>query len=128
MLTIAPIYIALIALLFLWLSLRVIAVRRRDHVSLGDGGSNALQRRIRAQGNCAEYAPIGLLIVLAVELQGHPGWIVHGLGLCLLVGRVLHGIALTRAAPWMRGRVTGMVLTFTTLSLGSLALLIGTLG
>ena len=128
MLAITPIYIALIALLFLWLSIRVIAVRRRDLVSLGDGGSGALQRRIRAQGNCAEYAPIGLLIVLAVELQGHPGWIVHGLGLCLLVGRVLHGVALTRATPWMLGRVSGMMLTFVTLSLGAVALLIGTLG
>lgn len=127
MLTITPIYIALLALLFLWLSVRVIDVRRSHKISLGDGGHSAMERRIRAQGNCAEYAPIGLLILLAAELQGSPAWAVHGLGLMLLVGRILHGVALTRETPWAMGRMSGMILTLIMLVLGPVLLLVNAL-
>ncbi|MEX0286693.1 MAG: MAPEG family protein [Paracoccaceae bacterium] len=108
---ITPIYIALIALFFLWLSGRVIAVRRSHSISLGDGGDKVLERRIRAQGNCAEYAPIGLLLLLALELQGAQVWVLHVLGLMLLAGRVLHGLALNHRKPAPMMRISGMLLT-----------------
>jgi len=53
MLILAPIYAGLVALLFLYLSSRVIRVRRGQRISLGDGGDEAMAQRIRAQGNCA---------------------------------------------------------------------------
>lgn len=111
MLTITPIYIGLVALLFLWLSYRVIDGRRMHGVSLGDGGHTDLNRRIRAQANCAEYAPIGLIMVLSAELQGAAPWMVHALGLTLLAGRVAHGAGLTSARPQPMLRMSGMVLT-----------------
>lgn len=117
MLTVTPIYAALIAALFLTLSARVIVSRRSNSVSLGDGGQKILLRRIRAQGNCAEYAPIGLILLLIAELQGTPVWFLHVLGLTFVVGRILHGYALTRAEPFTFGRTVGMVLTLVVISI-----------
>ena len=73
MITISPIYAGLIALLFLVLSYRVTLGRRTHKVSVGDGGHKALVKRIRVQANCAEYAPIGIILLAMAELQGAPG-------------------------------------------------------
>ena len=52
-------YAAALTLLFVVLSARVIVHRRGKKVSLGDGGDPVLVQKIRAQGNFAEYAPLG---------------------------------------------------------------------
>ncbi|MFZ5962701.1 MAPEG family protein [Thalassococcus sp. BH17M4-6] len=121
---VTTLYASLIALLFLALSLRVVAYRRARQISLGDAGDPALRARIRAQGNCAEYAPIGLLLLLLVELQSAPPVALHVLGLLLLAGRVLHGLALSRHPHPMVLRVGGMILTFTMIGLAALGLLL----
>ena len=61
--SITPLYAGLIALLFIFLSYRVIKVRRGDRISLGDGENPDMAYRIRAQANCAEYAPLGLILL-----------------------------------------------------------------
>ncbi|ALG89811.1 MULTISPECIES: MAPEG family protein [Actibacterium] len=121
MLTIAPLYAGLITLLFVALSVRVILRRREAGVSLGDGDDNELRKRIRAQGNCAEYAPLGLILLGMAEVQGAPVWALHLLGLMLLAGRALHAWAVSRTPSAMRARVGGMTLTFVMLILGALA-------
>lgn len=67
---VTPLYAAALTALFISLSLRVIALRRSGRVSLGDAGDPALLARIRAQGNCAEYAPLGIVLLLLAELAG----------------------------------------------------------
>ncbi|SEK40256.1 hypothetical protein SAMN05443999_101360 [Roseovarius azorensis] len=119
--TITPLYAGLIGLLFVLLSVRVIAARGATQVSLGDGGERMLVKRIRVQGNCAEYAPIGLLLLAMAELQGAPGWVVHLLGLSLLAGRVLHAIGLGRTPQITIFRRAGMVLTFAMITFAALA-------
>lgn len=89
-LIITPIYAGLIALLFIALSARVILYRRANNISLGDQGDKALLKRMRVQANCAEYAPIGLVLLLICEVLGAPRWVVHLLGLMLLSGRLAH--------------------------------------
>ncbi len=122
--TITPVYAALLALFFVVLSARVITYRRANRVSLGSGGDTVLERRIRAQGNCAEYAPLGVLLMLTAELAGAgPVWL-HGTGLLLLAGRLLHGTAFSFLGPNMPMRVGGMVLTLASLIAGALACLV----
>lgn len=122
--TITPIYAALTALVFLALSIRVIAYRRKTHTGLGDGGDPALLTRMRAQANCAEYAPIGLLLLLMAELQGAPAAVIHGLGLMLLASRVMHGIGFSDTRPVLALRIAGTVLTLLMLPLTALLLLV----
>ena len=69
---ITGLYAAALALLFVVLSARVITVRRANKVSLGDGGDADLLARVRAQGNFAEYAPLGIVLILIAELQATP--------------------------------------------------------
>lgn len=117
--SVTPIYAALIALIFLWLSTDVIRNRRRVGASLGDKGDKRLETAIRAHGNCAEYAPIGLLLIGFAELQSAPLALLHILGLSLLAGRVFHGFGLKLSCRTLLPRQIGMVLTFAALLVGA---------
>lgn len=121
--SITPVYAALITLIYFTLSWRVISYRRANLLSLGDSGDKNLLKRMRTQANCAEYAPLGLILILLVELQGAPGIAVHGLGLLLLAGRVIHPLGFAVTPQKIILRQIGMALTFTCLLLAALGLL-----
>lgn len=124
MLEITSLYAALIALIFVWLSARVIIYRRKNRISLGDAGDKSLLKRMRAQGNCAEYAPLGLLLLALVEVSGAPLIAVHLLGLTLLAGRAVHAWAVSASPPALKGRVAGMMLTLLMILVSAFGLLI----
>ena len=100
-------------------ALTVLVIVRRVHtgVKLMDGGDNPLLTRVRAHGNFTETAPIALILLALLELGGlAPHWL-WALGVCLLLGRVLHATSLlTNGAIW--SRLAGMVLTLAVLSVG----------
>jgi uncharacterized membrane protein YecN with MAPEG domain len=121
---IVPVYAAIFAILFVTLSLRVIRSRRSTRVALGTGGNTTLERRIRVQGNFAEYVPLALILFAFIELQGWSRWLVHGLCLALLAGRLLHAYGVSQAAEDFRIRVTAMALTFSSLLVAATLLLI----
>lgn len=108
---ITAIYAIPIAILFLALCWRVIAYRRANQISLGDNGDKSLIKRMRAQANCAEYAPFGLLLMALVELQGAADWQVHVIGLLLVLGRFGHARGFSASPPIFPLRVSGTVLT-----------------
>ncbi len=116
---ITPLYAGLLAILFLILSARVI--QKRSKVSLGDGGDQELLRRIRGHANFAEYVPLILLMIGLLEYGGAlPAWLLHLLGMTLLVARVLHGVALSFTEKWKFGRFWGTLLTFVVLLVAAL--------
>ena len=110
--SVTPIYAGLIAVLFVALSVRVIAARRSARVALGDGGDTALLRRQRVHANCAEYAPLALVLMTLAELQSAPALVLHAIGLMLLIGRTLHAVGMSQEHEPLAFRVTGMALTF----------------
>lgn len=120
-LSITPLYAGLIGLLFVMLSIRVIFGRFTAKVSVGDGGDKALIKRMRVQANCAEYAPIGLLLLAMAEIQNAPIWVVHLLGLMLLVGRISHAVGLGITPQNIVLRRVGIALTFLMIIFASLA-------
>lgn len=72
-----PISTTLACTLLAWLlilSWRVIQGRRSSGASLGDGGDTTLERRIRAQRNLTEYAPLFVVLIAILELQGAVRW------------------------------------------------------
>ena len=131
-LPITTILASLIALLLVRLSLRVIQLRRKNQVSLGDGGHEDLRRAIRGQANCAEYAPVGVLLVLIAELQSTSIVVTAILALlaaAFLLGRLLHGYALGYAEKAVGPRVRGMQLTVLSIvGLAALNLLVPAIG
>jgi hypothetical protein len=122
-LIITPLYTALIALLFIALSWRIITYRRANAISLGDSGDKNLLKRMRAQANCAEYAPLGLLLLAMTELNQAPALAIHALGLMLLAGRLLHAAGFAATPQRLVLRQVGMVLTLTMIGLTALGLL-----
>lgn len=100
-----------LGLLLVVLSLRVINIRRSQKISLGSGENDLLERRIRAQGNLAEYGPIGLILIGAAEIQMANPFLLGVGASAFVMGRLLHGYALGFKDKAMRPRVTGMLLT-----------------
>jgi uncharacterized membrane protein YecN with MAPEG domain len=115
-------YAALLAGLFLLLSIRVIQARRRYQVALG-APHRLVERAVRAHGNCAEYLPLGLVLLGLLEGMGLPAWGVHALGTAFLAGRVLHAWGISQEPEVLRWRTFGMGLTFAALGTGAAALL-----
>ncbi len=116
-------YVALSALLALVLAGRVSWLRNKRKVMLGDGGIPELARAIRAHANAAEYLPIGLLLLLLLDLdQTRPG-LLHLCGVALVAGRVLHAWGLSRHAGPSFGRAAGIVLTWGVMLVMALLLL-----
>ena len=121
MLVLTAVFASIFALMFIKLSFNVIALRRKNKVSLGSGGVDALDRAIRAHGNFAEYVPLGLFLMAALELNGAPLELVALLGLILVVGRLFHAKGINEQPPAFTNRVRGMKLTFAALGLLALA-------
>lgn len=107
------------ALLSIWLGARVVQMRRLHKVALGDGGVPEVVARMRAQANFTEYAPLFVLLVLAVELAiGSPAWL-WAVALGFIVARVLHAFGMDGRGV-TRLRMVGIVASLTLL--GGLAL------
>lgn len=122
----SPLYIGLAALLLIVLSARVMRLRGKHRIGIGDGGQADLQLAIRVQANFIEYVPIALLLLLCVDLVGDSKWIVHVLGILLLVGRVLHAYGLSGSPNESFGRAAGTVLTLLVLVIGAVLAILGT--
>ena len=70
---ITALYAGLLALLLVLLALRVVRLRWKFRVGLGDGGERAMTRAIRVHGNATEHVPIALLLLHAVGLGKSAG-------------------------------------------------------
>lgn len=114
-LAVTSVVAAILALIFFRLSFAVIGLRRRHRVSLGSGGHDDLERAIRTQGNFAEYAPITLLLLVCLELNGAPWWLVAAPGAIFIAGRLIHARGVQEPAPNFGRRILGMKLTLSTL-------------
>ena len=121
MLVTTAVFASILALMFIKLSLGVIALRRKNKVSLGAGGVDELDRAIRAHGNFAEYVPLGLFLIGALELNGAPLELVGLLGLLLIAGRYFHAKGINEPPPNFKNRVRGMKITFAAVGLSALA-------
>ncbi len=118
---ITPFFAGLLTLLYIYLSVEVIVARRVNGIGLGDGGNVDLQRRMRVHANCAEYAPLGLLLMFMAEFQDMPKWLILTTGLTLLVGRMVHAFGVGGTRETGGSRTIGMALTLTALGVGGLA-------
>jgi len=109
---ITGLYTALAALLVLLLAARVVLMRNRRKVGLGDGNIPELAKAIRAHANAVEYLPIGLLLLLLLDLDQTRPSLLHLFGITLLLGRVLHAWGLSHHAGPSFGRAGGIALTW----------------
>ncbi|NJM72272.1 MAG: glutathione S-transferase [Scytonema sp. RU_4_4] len=81
----------------------------------------ALQRKVRAHGNFAEYVPLGLLFIIALELMHSPNWLIWLEGSVLTIARIAHAWGLIKTYGPSPGRAIGFFLTLFVYIVGSLA-------
>ena len=121
-------YAALLGILLIVLSLRVIALRGSPAFiwfSFRNQGDISLQRAIRGHGNLTEYAPIFLILLYFVEKSGFDVAAVHWYGSVFVLGRLMHGVCFGFLENNMFLRVGGTILTlFPILGLSVVLLLI----
>jgi len=102
------------ALLAIWLAMRVGKLRLQLKISHGDGGNEALIRRMRAQLNYVENAPFVLLLVAAIEFSGRGGLWLSYVAAIFLLARIAHAFGMDSANP-SRLRMIGVSVTMLTL-------------
>lgn len=110
LIAIVAFYAGLLGLIAVALSIIVVRRRVANKVSFGSGGNPALEQAIRAHGNFTEYVPLILLLLLLLALGGTSAYLLHGLGIALVVARLAHAQGLLNG--WSRGRTIGVALTW----------------
>ena len=83
-----------------------------------------LERAIRGHGNLIEYAPLFLILMLALELSDASKTLLYACGIIFTLGRLMHGIAFSFMTKNGFLRIGGMSLTF----VGFLGLIVPALG
>ena len=112
------------ALINIWLSIRIGRLRTAHKISVGDGGNEALNRRMRAHLNFAENVPLVLVLIAALEISEKGGaWLLPAAGL-FLFGRIAHGLGMDGGSLQI-GRMIGTIVTMLTqLGLAVVAVLV----
>ena len=83
--------------------------RRQAKISIGDGGNEALIRRMRAQANFIEYAPFILILIALIEFASGTSLWLWGASVLFVLARIAHALGM----DGMRiGREAGTLVTF----------------
>jgi uncharacterized membrane protein YecN with MAPEG domain len=119
---------ALLALLFVALSIRTLLMRRRLQIAIGDAGNQGMLRAMRVHSNFAEYVPLSLLLLFFVEASGANPLFLHALGASILAGRISHAFGVSQIKEQYAFRVLGMALTLTPIVIAAVRLLLVSVG
>jgi len=87
------------AIVNLWLAIRIVTLRIKRKVLIGDGGDALLAARMRAQLNFSEYTPLVLILMGLIEFaRGTHSWL-WAAGIIYILGRVLHPFGMDKQTP-----------------------------
>jgi len=98
------------AIINIWLSQRIGQLRHRHKISIGTGGNEMIERRMRAQLNFAENVPLVLILIAIIEMTGKAGLWLAPAGAVFMLGRVLHGLGMD-GDKFGWGRMVGTLTT-----------------
>ena len=113
------------AIINLWLGIRCGQVRGKAGISIGTGGNELLERRMRAQLNFVENTPWVLLLIAGIELAEKGGQWLAIVGGVYMLGRVAHGLGMDGTGATAKGRMVGTLITMLTqLGLAVVAVLV----
>ena len=112
LLSVTPIYLAILGLMMVPFTLRVGLYRFKNKIDIGDGGDDGMLRLMRGQANFVETVPLAAILLVSMELMGAGDTWLHALGALLVIARGSHYIGLTKLGPFVC-RPLGMVGTIT---------------
>ena len=105
-------YGSLLALLILLLAVKVVKTRRRLKIGVGTKGNKEMALAMRVHANAIEYIPITVLLMFFAELNSAQVWMLHTVGIGLLVSRLLHAYGLSSSVGISFGRYYGMAINW----------------
>ena len=118
---ITALYAGVLGLLAVGLANQVLFVRLRAR-TMPDWKPEAV---LRVQANFVENVPLALMLLLILELQRAPAIALHGLGIALVVCRLLHAWGMSRTAGANYPRLIGAQGTFLLISIMGVAAIYG---
>lgn len=121
---VTPVYAALLALVFVFLSLRTLMLRRITKITVGTDNNVTLTRAVRAHANFVEYTPLAIILIYMLEAQQHNVFLIHALCIALLLGRAIHAFGISQTQENIRYRVVGMALTLACIISASIRILL----
>lgn len=80
-----------------------------------DGNNENLKRRIGAFSNFTEYAPMCLIMITLIEINGASSTLIWSLGGAFVAGRVLHAIGMLNNPHFPLPRIIAMFATYAAL-------------
>ncbi|MEP7131428.1 MAG: MAPEG family protein [Sphingomicrobium sp.] len=92
----------------IWLGYRIVKSRRDNAVKIGDGGNEAVLRRMRAQANFIENGPFFLILLGGLELSGASRLALGAVAAAFILARIAHPIGMDGPHLW-RWRTIGMI-------------------
>ncbi len=124
-------YAGLLALVFIGLSVNVVARRYQLRSALGDADDFEMKRRIRAHANFAEYTPLFLILMGFAEHERLSPSYIHILCMLFLLGRISHASSVLKLEKYENGklvaypkfRMVGMVASFSAIIITALVLI-----
>lgn len=119
-----PYYAALLALIYVALSYRVIRLRQQLRISLGDGKDKHLNRAIRVHGNFSEYVPLALIMIYFVEIQMQNSLLVHSLSSALIIARLAHIYGVNQLRENIAFRVFSLCITGLVICISAIVILV----
>lgn len=122
-LNITPYYAAILALLFIILSVKTIKTRREHKVAIGDGGEKSILRASRVHANFSEYVPLALLLITMLEIQSYAQWIIHSLCITLVTARIVHAYGVSQTNENFKFRIFGTAMTINIIGICAFLLL-----
>jgi uncharacterized membrane protein YecN with MAPEG domain len=121
---ITALYAALQAFVAIALVAPIGRLRGKYGVSIHAGGHPDLDTAIRRHANWTEHVPFALLLMGLLELNGGSPGLLHGLGIGLLVARVVHPLGLKPDDIRVPLRAVGAFLTLIVTLVAAIALLV----
>jgi uncharacterized membrane protein YecN with MAPEG domain len=74
-------------------------VRGKTGITIGDGGNQDLIIAMRRQANFVEFAPLVLILIGLLEMNGVSGMAIHALGGGFFAARLCHAFGFTASHP-----------------------------
>lgn len=110
-------FATILSVFMLILSVRVLDLRgspvtKAFHSTEREIDLRVLDRAIRGHGNLIEYAPLFLILMLALELSDASKYWLYVNGSIFTLGRTMHGVVFAFMKPNPFMRIGGMTLTF----------------
>lgn len=108
-LQITALYAALIGVWAVVLS-NYVSINRGKYKTLhGDGGQPEMAAIIRRHANLMENVPLALIVLGLAELSGLGSAWLHGLGVLLIISRLIHPFGISVTNPGSPLRIAGTV-------------------